>query len=72
MDLGSGGQQVLRGCVRYYNQQRPHRGLALAIPEAVCTLRMRWRRGTAYYSNPSSRARVTAWVRLAAPSLSRT
>jgi putative transposase len=25
---------LLRGYVRHYNQQRPHRGLALAVPEA--------------------------------------
>ncbi len=24
---------LLRGYVRHYNQQRPHRGLALAVPE---------------------------------------
>ena len=27
-------QWLLRGYVRHYNQQRPHRGLALAVPEA--------------------------------------
>jgi putative transposase len=26
--------RLLRGYVRHYNQQRPHRGLALAVPEA--------------------------------------
>ena len=33
-----GGQRhllrLLRGYVRHYNEQRPHRGLALAVPEA--------------------------------------
>ena len=27
-------RRLLRGYIRYYNQQRPHRGLALAVPEA--------------------------------------
>jgi putative transposase len=26
--------RLLRGYVRHYNQQRPHRGLALAVPKA--------------------------------------
>jgi transposase InsO family protein len=26
--------RLLRGYVRHYNEQRPHRGLALAVPEA--------------------------------------
>jgi hypothetical protein len=26
--------RLLRADVRHYNQQRPHRGLALAVPEA--------------------------------------
>jgi putative transposase len=26
-------RRLLRGYVRHYNQQRPHRGLALAVPE---------------------------------------
>jgi putative transposase len=33
--LGRGRlQRLLRGYVRHYNQQRPHRSLALAVPEA--------------------------------------
>jgi hypothetical protein len=28
-------RRLLRGDVRHHNQQRPHRGLALAVPEAA-------------------------------------
>jgi putative transposase len=27
-------RRLLRGYIRHYNQQRPHRSLALAVPEA--------------------------------------
>lgn len=37
LDVGAGRRhlvRLLRGYVRHYNEQRPHRGLALAVPEA--------------------------------------
>jgi hypothetical protein len=33
--------RLLRGYVRHYNEQRPHRGLALAVPEKRSSIHRR-------------------------------
>ena len=38
-------RRLLRGYVRHYNQQRPHRGLALAVPEVGSGSHRRWTLG---------------------------